>query len=123
MFRELFESESATIYTSMGVSGTGLCRRLKEKEQSEIENALRSNSNSKKLKDWFVEANDEDEKYSDVLVIEYKGKKFTLYAANGQWRFGGNTSTGGQEGFYQCTDVVDFNINDLAKALEKAKIE
>ena len=125
MFKELFESKKSEtiIYDNMGTSGTSLCKRLSWDDQGLLSNAIKSNKEFNKIEGWFEDAIDSDQKYSYPIVIQYKGKKLSLYGANGKWRIGGNAPTGGKEGFYNCNEISNIKISDLAKELKKAKIK
>jgi hypothetical protein len=124
-FKELFLTESSAIINgNAGASGTQLCRDLSSTEQQMILEGLMNNKKFVQMySQWMREASDRNVKYTDPLVITFNNKKLTLYAANGNLRFGGNTSFGGQEGFYNCQEIEEIDIKDFSKVLKNAKVK
>jgi hypothetical protein len=118
MFKEILtEAEKATIFMNRGFSGSGLCKGLSEKETNSIMDTLKNHSRSDYELMDFIDSVDEEEKYSETLVIRYQSKVFTLYAANGRLRLG----AGGSE-LTGCKLVKKIDINGLSKALKDAPI-
>jgi len=117
MFKEIFLNESkVTIYPNQGTSGSSLCKELSKNESDKAIKSLEKNP-SNNLMDFLMSV-DPDERYSEPLVIEFEGKLFTLYAANGQLRLGA-----GGSGFSTCDLVKNVNINSLIKGLSTAIVK
>lgn len=119
-FKEfLNEAEDVTIFTNLSATGASLVKSFTDVESDDILDALKSNPASRnKLEDFVYSASDEDEKYSETIVVRANGRQFTLYAANARLRIGGGGANASSK-----DRLMDISAKDLIKWLPSARIK